>query len=184
MTSALSRPFDRFMVGMFLEMFHTLCQPLLLQLACASPSSLESYFVPILDDTPSCIPCLRCILGFEFNMFHPSTSIVVVRKQEVVLLHVSRGCPLLPPSCSLPAHLASGGLIWRNTRHGRSFRTLQFLSCVLNDVLVIGVLWRNVADTSLLTCSIQSTLSSSCFPSLWCAELWPVFHSPMLRPFG
>ena len=101
MTSALPRPFDRSQVGMFLEMFHTLCQPLLWQLACASPSSLESYFAPIRNDTSNCIPCLRCILGSKLNMFHPSTSIVVARKQEVVSPHVPRGCLLLPHSCSL-----------------------------------------------------------------------------------
>ena len=158
---------------MFLEMFHTLCQPLLLQLACASPSSLESYFVPILDDTPNCIPCLRCILGSNLTCF---TRLLRFCRSK------ARGCSprtyqgsaSLPSSLlplSLTTHLASGCLIRRNTRHGRSFRTLQFLSCVLIDVVVIGGLWRNVADTSQLTCSIQSRLlllplhqlSCSCF---------------------
>ena len=104
MTSALSRPFDRFMVGMFFDMFHALFQPLLWQLACASLSSSEQEDVPILNDTPNCIPCLRCVL-FEFNVLHPSTSIVAVRKQEVASPHAPRGClaPLFPPP-SYPHH--------------------------------------------------------------------------------
>ena len=189
MTSALSRPFDRFMVGMFLEMFHTLCQPLLctagmciafvIGISILYLSVMIHQIVSLVCDVflarnSTCFTRLLRLLSLESKRLSPRMYQGVVSLLPLLLLPHILTHTLGKRSC----------LIWRNKRHGRSFRTLQFLSCVLNDVVVIGVLWRNVADTSQLTCSNQSTLSSSCFPSLWCAELWPVFHSHILRPFG
>ena len=116
--------------------------------------------MPIRNDTPNCIPCLRCILGSNLTCFTLLLRLLSFESKRFPSRMYQGVVPslLLPPSCTLSAHFASGCLIWRNTRHGRSFRTLQLLSCVLNDVVVIGVLWRNVADTSQLTCSIQFRL--------------------------
>ena len=104
MTSALSRPFDRSQVGMFsknITLFVNRC------FGSWHVHRLRHWnrMMPIRNDTPNCIPCLRCILGSNVTCFTRLLRLLSFESKRLSLRMHQGGAlaPLFPPP-SCPHH--------------------------------------------------------------------------------